>query len=57
MECTFDELWAELEDVIVDENECIVSNWRGFEAGTHREDIWHWLEEKFGVSIGEIMNS
>ena len=57
MECTFDELWAEFEDVIVDENECIVSDWRGFEAGTHREDIWHWLEEKFGVSIGEIMNS
>ena len=26
----------------------------GFKTiGTHREEIWHWFEETFGVSVAE----
>ena len=27
--------------------------WHGFLIGTHREDIWHWFEETFNVSVAE----
>lgn len=51
-------LWAELGDVCIDENERIDTEWRGYPAGTHREDIWHNLEEKFekdGVTVAKLM--
>lgn len=25
----------------------------GFAAGTHREEIWEWFEETYGVSVGK----
>lgn len=24
-----------------------------FPSGTHREDIWHWFEEEFNISVAE----
>ena len=27
--------------------------WRLFPTGTHREDVWHWFEESFGLSVAE----
>lgn len=45
------ELWDELADVTVDENDCIEKDWYIFEKGTNKIDIWHWFEEYFGVSI------
>ena len=47
------ELWEELGDVIVDDNDCIENPWRTFEAGTSRYDIWHWFESFFGVSVAK----
>ena len=45
-------LWAEFGDVPMDpETECIQSPWRGFPAGTHREEIWRWFEDRFAVSV------
>lgn len=44
-------LWHDLEDVPVDENECIDIPWQDFPKGTHREEIWHWVEETFNVSV------
>ena len=29
--------------------------WKDFPAGTFREDIWHWFEETFDVSVFELM--
>lgn len=49
-------LWEELGDVPVDENENIDVDWRQFPKGTFREDIWHWFEEEYGISVGELMN-
>lgn len=47
------ELWEEFADVIIDDNECIESSWRTFDAGTSRYDIWHWFEDFFGVSVAK----
>lgn len=48
------ELWAEFGDVPMNlETECIEDDWHDFPAGTNREEIWHWFEEEFGVSVAE----
>lgn len=50
-------LWHSLEDVPINENEEIDTDWESFPKGTHRENIWHWFEEKFGISVAEdLMN-
>lgn len=46
------DLWQEFGDVPMDpETECIESEWHEFPAGTNREEIWHWFEEHFGLSV------
>lgn len=48
------ELWAAFGDVPMDpQTECIEEEWNHFPAGTFREDIWHWFEREFGVSVAE----
>lgn len=47
-------LWERFGDVPMDpETEEIEQNWNIFTAGTHREDIWHWFEDTFDVSVAE----
>lgn len=47
-------LWMEFGDVPMNpETEEIEEKWQDFPAGTHREDIWHWFEEKFNLSVAE----
>ena len=47
-------LWTEFGDIPMDpETECIEQSWHGFPAGTHREEIWHWFEETFQISVAE----
>lgn len=49
-------LWNEFGDVPMNpETECIEVKWHGFPAGTHREEIWHWFEETFDVSVHDLM--
>lgn len=49
-----EELWSEFGEVTMNpETELIESEWNDFPAGTHREDIWHWFEDTFDVSVGE----
>jgi hypothetical protein len=48
------ELWVEFGEIPMNpDTECIEEEWHGFPAGTFREDIWHWFEEKFNVSVAE----
>ena len=50
------ELWEEFGDVPMNpETECIEYDWGWFEAGDEREEIWHWFEETFDVSVAELM--
>lgn len=44
-------LWSELGDQPVDENECLENEWEHFRAGTDREEIWHFFEETFDLSV------
>ena len=50
-----EKMWDELEDVPVDENECIDINWHGWIKGTHREEIWHWFDERHSKGVGWLM--
>lgn len=41
------ELWEQLEDIPMNpETECIEEPYIGFNAGTHREEIWHWFDDR-----------
>lgn len=50
-----DNLWGKLSDVPIDDDECIDIDFLDFPKGTHREDIWHWFEEKYNLSVTELM--
>lgn len=51
------DVWDSLRDVPVDEDDNIEQEWKGFPAGTHKFEIWLWIEEHFDVSIAEdLMN-
>lgn len=51
-----EDLWGELEDVPVDENECLDVDWREWPKGTHREEIWRWFDEHHSCGVGWLMN-
>lgn len=47
-------LWLEFGDIPMNPyTECIEKEWNGFAAGTHREEIWEWFEETYGVSVAK----
>jgi len=46
-------LWKKFRDVPVNEDDEIDINWCGFTKGTPREDIWHWFEEEFDLSVAK----
>lgn len=48
------DLWETFGDLPMDpETECLEVEWMGFPAGTFREDVWHWFESEFGLSVAE----
>ena len=51
-------LWSDFGNVPVDpETEKIEQEWHGFKPGTHREEISHWFEKTFDLSVAEdLMN-
>ena len=50
------ELWENFGDVPMNpETECIDDFWGRFIPGDHREDVWHWFEDTFGVSVALLM--
>jgi|DeeseametaMP0747_FD_contig_61_1168030_length_2723_multi_8_in_0_out_0_2 hypothetical protein len=55
-------LWKDLSTVPVHhdgtlDDECLVEDWLIFAAGTHREEVWHWFEDYFDVSVADdLMN-
>ena len=47
-------LWEDFCNVPMNpETEEIEFDWNDFPVGTHREEIWHWFEETFHISIEE----
>lgn len=47
--------WATLTDVNIDEEEQTEQDWFIFPAGTSREEIWHWFDERYSKGVGELM--
>lgn len=51
-----EDLWAEFSDVPMDpETECMDEPFLGFPAGTHREDIWHWFDERYSKGVAYLL--
>lgn len=50
-------VWQKLADIPVNESDEIELPFEHFEVGTHREDIWHWLESTYDVSVHELMTA
>lgn len=47
-------LWQEFGAVPMNpETEETEEPWKHFPPGTCREEIWHWFEEKFNISVGK----
>ena len=45
-------LWEQFGDVPMNpDTEEIEEQWNGFLPGTFREDIWHWFEDAFHISV------
>lgn len=49
-------MWDEFGDVPMDpETECMEYQWMDFPAGTHREEIWHWFDERHSKGVYYLM--
>jgi len=52
------ELWKELGDIPINDDEEIDVPFLDFEKGTDRYEIWHWFEEQNeDFIVGKIMNN
>ena len=49
------EIWAKLTEVTVNEDEEIDIPFLHFPVGTHRHDVWSWIEDKFDVCVNDLM--
>lgn len=48
------DLWEDFGEVPMNpETEELEIQWKHFLPGTHREEIWHWFEEQFNISVAE----
>lgn len=48
------DLWEDFGEVPMNsDTEEIEEQWRHFLPGTRREEIWHWFEEQFNISVAE----
>ena len=45
------EVWDKLSNIPVDNDGNIELEFMDFDIGTDREYIWHWIEDKYKVSV------
>ena len=51
-----EELWGVFEDIPMDpETECMEEKFLCFPAGTHREEIWHWFDERHSRGVAYLL--
>lgn len=54
---TAEDLWQELGNVPIDDNDNIDEDFYSFQKGTCRFDIWSWFEDAFDLSVAiDLMN-
>lgn len=52
MDAELEELWGEFGDIPMNpETECIEEPFLGFPAGTNREEIWHWFDDRHSKGV------
>lgn len=52
------QLWAELTDIPMNpDTECMEAQFLHFPAGTEREDIWHWFDERYSEGVASLLYS
>ena len=51
-----EELWGILGDVPVNDDDEIMEPCIDFPAGTHKEDVWHWFDEKHSKGVYALMH-
>lgn len=49
------DLWVQLENVCIDDDDCIDSDFHIWEKGTDRQEIWHWFEEQCPNGIKDLI--
>ncbi len=55
-DAALEKLWAELEDIPMNpETECLEAPFLDFPAGTFREDIWRWFDERHSKGVAYLM--
>jgi hypothetical protein len=53
----YKKLWQKLGEIAVNEEDEIEDSFLHFEKGTDKQEIWHWFEEKFNISVAkDLMN-
>ena len=51
-----EKLWEKFEDVLMDPvTECMEAPFLDFPAGTHREEIWHWFDERHSEGVAYLL--
>ena len=51
-----EEIWKIFADVPFNpETECIEESFLDFTAGTHREEIWHWFDERHSKGVAFLL--
>lgn len=48
-------LWEKFADVPVDDDGCLMGCFMGYDAGTDREEIWHWFDEHHSEGVAALM--
>lgn len=48
-------LWDEFGDIPVEKDESIAKEFLGFPIGTHREEVWHWFDERYPGGVVRLM--
>ena len=51
----FNELWSQLKEVPVNNEDELESDFLHFEAGSDKFEVWAWFEETFDITLGEIL--
>ena len=52
-----EEVWADLGDTLVDDDGCLLSDWRDYPAGTDREEIWLDFDAAYEGGVHNLMFS
>lgn len=51
-----EELWARFSDIPMNpETECIEAPFMGWGAGIHREEIWHWFDQRHSKGVAYLL--